>query len=46
MDATEHDAGDKDLVIAFGGDYSYLDTAAKVTNPYKTAFLGINSHVV
>ena len=45
LEATEIDAENKDLVIAFGGDYSYLDTASKVINPFQTAFMGINSHV-
>ena len=39
----EH-ADHADLVVAFGGDHTYLDAQSKVNDPYKTAFLGINSH--
>lgn len=31
------------MVIAFGGDFTYLDSASKITNPQFTALFGINS---
>lgn len=42
-EVTEDHTEDKDLVVAIGGDSTYLDVASKVTNPSRTAYLGINS---
>lgn len=39
----EKDTQTQDLVIAFGGDFCYLDSASKITNPEFTALMGINS---
>ena len=42
-DFTKKDAEDSDLVVAFGGDFTYQNIHSKVENPEKTAFLGINT---
>ncbi len=41
--AQEDDANTSDLVIAFGGDYTYIDAASKITKSEHTTLLGINS---
>ena len=43
VEITKSDVNDTDLCISFGGDNTFLNTASKITNPYKTAIFGVNS---
>lgn len=43
VDFTAEQAEENDLVISFGGDNTYLKVHSMVQNPFKTAFLAINS---